>query len=73
MNTQASQLNSSSSLALKTNIFNDNVIVGNSLQIGLSDDACTIDISDKLNANFTDSDWDRILDNILLSSKVITV
>jgi len=72
MSTAGSQINDSSTLILKTNIFNDDAFVSNSLQIELADDAIIIDISDESNADFTDTDWDQIFNSILSSSKIIT-
>jgi len=73
MNTPNSQFNNGSTIILKTDLFNDQATVRDSLPVELTNNALTVDISNTLNADFTDNDWDRILDNILLSSKVITV
>jgi len=53
--------------------FNDEETISNSLQIKLTDNAIIVDISDKPSADFTNKDWDRILNTILTSSKIITV
>lgn len=58
---------------LKTNLFNDDLAVSNSLRTVFTDEKSILDISEKANSGFTDSDWDQILDTILSSSKVITV
>lgn len=73
MTMQNAQSNSGSTLVLKTNIFNDEEMISNSLQIELTDNVNIVDISDKQNADFTSKDWDRILKVILSCSKVITV
>jgi len=72
MSMPRSQINNGSALILKTDFFNDNEFVINSMQTESTDDVIIIDISDKSNADFTDTDWDQILNSILSSSKIIT-
>jgi len=65
--------NSKLTLVLKTNLFNDAASVENALQAEQTHDTLTVDISESVNSNFTDVDWDNTLNTILSSSKVITV
>lgn len=72
MNSADSKIGGESTLILKTNIFNDDEFVSSSVQIELVENALIIDVSDVSNADFTETDWDNVLNSILSSSKIIT-